>query len=530
MSGPFESLRGGPRLAAIGLVVFAVTTAIVLAVLRLVATHRSDEDAARTLLLAGKAAEAEAIDARIVAREPTVPHALAFVGAHRRAVIALAKTDPDRDPTMPAPTPPMTEAAVDRVVAALPPDVALIARFARGDADARDELEEAARRDPPMPWANHVLALAARSGDDELGAATYFWREGTAFPERRVDLDEAIESWIDAGAWDEARERANAPEAKGSVGPHMRYELAVHDRDWRAAARTLPGMWRPRFVGRTLWLAAIAALAWGFFLARLGKMRERLRVRLPLYVAAFALGVLSVVPTIVLIAVEEAKLHLVESGSIARDLLFFVFGVGLREEASKLLLFLPLLPLLRRWGDKLDVVVCGAMVGLGFAAEENLGYLASDDLHTGLARFLTANFLHAAMTGILASALDDFLRDREKHAQDFTRATLLVVGLHGAYDFLLSHHEIGGAYLAMGVFVILMRRFLDTVDAARRRVDRGATPLQAFVLALAVVTGASLAHAVDAVGVRHGLAVMAEGVLGEGVMVIVFAQVLSTTL
>ena len=34
----------------------------------------------------------------------------------------------------------------------------------------------------------------------------------------------------------------------------------------------------------------------------------------------------------------------------------FVFGVGLREEASKLLLFVPLLPLLRRWGDRLDVL------------------------------------------------------------------------------------------------------------------------------------------------------------------------------
>src|SRR5262249_7274948 len=163
----------------------------------------------------------------------------------------------------------------------------------------------------------------------------------------------------------------------------------------------------------------------------------------------------SILPTVLLIAIEEAKLHLVETGDPTRDVLFFVFGVGLREEAAKLLLFLPLLPVLRRWGDKLDVLVCGAMVGLGFAAEENLNYLAQETLHSGLGRFLTANFFHMALTGTLASALDDFVSDREKNAAAFSRTALFVIAIHGGYDFLLSHEEYGGSYFAMTAFVFL---------------------------------------------------------------------------
>jgi len=292
--------------------------------------------------------------------------------------------------------------------------------------------------------------------------------------------------------------------------------------------RWLPYVWLPRLGSTGLAMTLVTALGWFFFCARLGKLGSRVRFRLPMYGAAFVLGVLSVVPTVLLIAVEEAKLRLVETGDPARDMLFFVFGVGLREESAKLLLFLPLLPILRRWGDKLDVLVCGALVGLGFAAEENLNYLAYDNLQVGLGRFLTANFFHMALTGTLASALDDFIADRERNAESFMRTSLFIVGLHGVYDFLLSHEEYGGTYFAMTAFVFLTKLFLDAVDTARRRADRGITPLHAFVLAVAVVTGVSLAYATAAVGLKAAFLVMGGGLLGEAIIVYVFVRQLRT--
>ena len=101
------------------------------------------------------------------------------------------------------------------------------------------------------------------------------------------------------------------------------------------------------------------------------------------------------------------------------------------------------------------------------------------------------------------------------------------MGLHGAYDFLIAHAALGGGYAAMGVFVLLTKLFVDRVEAARRRPERVFGPLESFVVALAAVTGASLAHAIHAVGPAQGVAVMAEGLLGEAIMVIVFARFLA---
>jgi RsiW-degrading membrane proteinase PrsW (M82 family) len=392
------------------------------------------------------------------------------------------------------------------------------------------ELHEAmvagASKDPPLAWYNHALAREAVRQHDLDEAAKRYEREGLAYPERHEDVDRALLIWMETDAWDHVRERMQDARVASSVEPMTKYQYAVHERDWKRAAKWLALGWRPRFKLPSLVMTAVAALAWGFFCARLGKLGEKPLRRSIFYLVAFVLGVLSVVPTVCLIAVEEAQLRLVATGDATRDILFYVFGVGLREEASKLLLFAPLLVVLRKWGDKLDVLVCGAMVGLGFAAEENLGYLAGGDLHTGLGRFLTANFLHMAMTAILAASLDDFVSDREKHAADFSRTTVMVVVMHGGYDFLLSHEEFGGAYFAMAVFFFLVKMFLAAVDHARRKADRGLTLTQAFVLAVAVVTGTSAVYAVAAVGPAHGALVMTEGLLGVAILVYAFVRTL----
>ena len=101
---------------------------------------------------------------------------------------------------------------------------------------------------------------------------------------------------------------------------------------------------------------------------------------------------------------------------------------------------------------------------------------------------------------------------------------LMVVGMHGAYDFLLSHEEFGGSYLAMAVFFFLVRMFLAAVDHARRKADRGLTLTQSFLLALSVVTGTSAVYAVAAVGATAGAVVMAEGLLGVAILVYAFVR------
>ncbi len=525
---------GKPRLVLPGLVVVVLTFVIGFAALRIVQHTLPDAERAKALAHSGRFAAAEEIYVRMLRQQPSAQVALDLLENHDRALAMkmLRKIKgksgglrgaAERDEAV------MSEDALDALLDdGLPPDVSLVARFWRAvDKDQmpsglREVIIIGAERDPPLPWHNHLLAREAARHHDREEAAKRYEREGLAFPERSADVDHALSIWMSAGNWEHVRERMQDARVADAAEPITRYTFAVHENDWKGAARWLVQAWRPRLVVSSLVMTGIAALAWGFFCARLGKLGERVRWRLPLYIVAFVLGVLSIVPTVGLIAVEEAKLHLVETGDPMRDLLFFVFGVGLREEASKLLLFAPLLFVLRKSGDKLDVLVCGALVGLGFAAEENLGYLASGDLHTGLGRFLTANFLHMAMTAILAAALDDFVRDREKYGAAFSKTTVMVVAMHGGYDFLLSHEEYGGSYFAMAVFFFLVKMFLDAVDHARRKADRGMTITQAFIIALAVVTGSSAVYAVSTVGPLQGLLVMTEGLLGVAILIYCF--------
>ncbi|HVH43803.1 MAG TPA: PrsW family glutamic-type intramembrane protease [Labilithrix sp.] len=530
---------GEPRLVVPGILGVIAAFIVALALITFTNRPRTDEERADTLVHSGKPAQAERIYARLLREHPTVPLVLSLLEAHDEARLLKKMFELREDSRtggmgLADSDAPMSEPAIDELIDGLPADVAVVASFSRGlqarlvPPDVRSKIAEAAAREPPAPWANHLLGREAQRAGRHDEAAAFFEKEGIAFPERSENVDTSLQIWIAVEAWDTLRERLADPRVFAAAGPHIKYKLAIHDQDWRAAARWLPAMWAPHLGGTGIVMSAITALAWAFFCARLGKLGLRVRFRLPMYTVAFLLGIASVLPTVLLIAIEEAKLRLVETGDPARDILFFVFGVGLREEASKLLLFLPLLPVLRKWGDKLDVLVCGALVGLGFAAEENLNYLAQENLHTGLGRFLTANFFHMAMTGTLASALDDFVADREKHAAAFMRTSLFIVGMHGVYDFLLSHEEYGGTYFAMTVFVFLTKIFLDAADGARRRADRGITPLHAFIFAVAVVTGVSLAYATMAVGPKAAFLVVGSGLLGQAIIVYVFVRTLRT--
>jgi len=543
----FLSRSGQERLALPGVVTLILTIALGFAITWYLGQRASsDEERASTLSKSDKFAPAETIYVRLLRERPTVPIVLAFLEnrelairekIHRRMLSRSANEDglsQDGDMAI------LDPAAVDALLAGgLPPEVSLVARFWRGvQMDAvsrtvREQMVAGAKSEPPIPWHNHLLGREAEQEGALLEAADYYEREGLSFPDHASDIDVALEVWMHADLWDHVRSRLQDARVWSAAGSMTKYRFAVHERDWREAIWQMLHHWTQRFQGAGLWMSGVSALAWGFMCARLGKLGERPKFRLPLYLLAFGLGVLSVVPTIFLIAIEESLLRLVETGDVTRDLLYFIFGVGLREEASKALLFLPLVPLLRILGDKrdkrgkfdkLDVLVAGALVGLGFAAEENMDYVAQGVLHTGLARFLTANFLHMAMTGLFATALYEFLSDGERHASNFFRVSLFVVGLHGAYDFFLTHEEIGGSYLGMTVFFFLTKPFLDAVDAARGRADKGITLLQAFVIAIAVVTGVTFVYATNAVGPQHAAITMGQGLLGVAILLFFFVR------
>ncbi len=163
----------------------------------------------------------------------------------------------------------------------------------------------------------------------------------------------------------------------------------------------------------------------------------------------------------------------------ARSSVFHVWGLGFGREVSAPVLRAACRSCDRQFGTRLDVLVCGALVGLGFAAEENLGYLHQGDLSTAMARFLTANFFHMSMTAILAGALDSATNARSSNddgSLQFSQALLTVAAMHGIYDFCLSEHGYEHFVLLDDGLLPPHRRFLALVSEARRRRKHAANP------------------------------------------------------
>lgn len=468
----------------------------------------------------------------------TVPIIVSFLEAHQ---LAVASKDielqlkgmgihSDAQRAVEKPEPALPENVVDDFVKRpdLPREVSLVARFLRFHEDAvRDELVAEADKRPAMPWANHVLARELLLEAKPREAAERYLAEGVEH-RRKDDVESALELYESLEDWKAFDAVLRDPRAAPLTPPSMQVSRAIEARDYKRAFRYLLPFSFPKPQRGPLVLAVIAGFAWFAFCARLGQMNLRPYFRVPLYLAALALGVLSIAPTDFLIIWQEKVLHLRPNGTIVKDAIFFVMGVGFREELSKLLCFAPLIPILRRWGNGLDVLACGALVGLGFAAAENLQYFAHGDVTAAMGRFLTANFLHMSLTALASAALFRIGKSEEGF-YDFTITFLTVIGLHGVYDFFLASPALGDdmSFLSMAVFFLLSRNFILEVHAARLKAGRSKPLYPTFLLGLTIVTGASFVWACTALGPALAARVMYLGLLGVAILMIVFIRQMS---
>lgn len=528
-----ERLGRGPVLRVI---VGVVAVALVLGlVLDRVGRTRWPSIRAHALAQDGQGAEAEAVAIAALEARPDDEDLLFFlVSNHRRPHVRLPPPDRDRTP-VPLPKAPaelgawIDEARIDRLLddPRIPRRTATLARFVvEGDADpALEALVRAwAASEPPVPWANRLLGRAALSHGDPRAAAAYLEREGLRVDAHVVDVDASLHARIAGGDLAGARARLEDPEVARRSSAQVRFDVALESRNFRRALRESFGAIYPRPPLGPALLSAVAALAWLAVCARIGKLRERPAFRGVLYASSILLGIASIWPTLWLIHLQEIFLHLRETGDPLRDAIFFVFGVGFREELSKLLCFAFLVPLLGRRASKLDVLIAGGLVGLGFAAEENVLYLARGDLSTALGRYLTANFLHMSMTGLSAAALYDLVRAPEKHAYDASKTILIVIALHGGYDFLITQ---GAGFFASFVFIVLARRYLEAVWRAQGRPLPGVPAEAIFGVGTAVVIGTSFVWGAARVGSGAAAEAMVGGLLGLVVIVVVFVRTLA---
>ncbi|TDU81733.1 RsiW-degrading membrane proteinase PrsW (M82 family) [Prosthecobacter fusiformis] len=287
-------------------------------------------------------------------------------------------------------------------------------------------------------------------------------REATLFPSPLV-REAALHTALVQKDLPAMRLIADQPDWWSTMPAQLRRAAASELGDFRLQ---LQSMLAYRFIleapGGTLAVALLAAAIWYVILVLHG-LRGTWRWVFPLL--PLLAGIFSVWPVFFISSWQEFTLGMKEDGPFPQDLWYQIGGVGMREELCKLLfasLFMPWLLIKRPAGGALMI---GAFVGLGFALEENIGYYLRGDDGVPLTRFFTANFFHAALTGISTHAFYQLWRSRFGTADRFIITFLGVVVAHGAYNFGYSDRFADtNAYLSIIILAFVAWHFLDLVD------------------------------------------------------------------
>jgi RsiW-degrading membrane proteinase PrsW (M82 family) len=244
-------------------------------------------------------------------------------------------------------------------------------------------------------------------------------------------------------------------------------------------------------------------------------------------IVAVALGVLSPVLTLFFLHLQEDLNKFQLTGDPVNDLVYYVAGVALREEVSKLLLFCPLLFFLRR-SQLVEILTVSACVGLGFAIEENIGYFGSTPSGVVWARFMTANFLHCALTGLAGLALFQLLFGSTHAWHEHLLTILAMIAAHGVYNYLLGdyggHPTFQNNGLSIVVLIAVSWRYFVLVRLHRQPSYQHIGPLFLFLCGLSLLFSVSLACTSWQIGLDYAFQFLSIGVLSTVVLAIFYCQ------
>lgn len=354
---------------------------------------------------------------------------------------------------------------------------------------AATRLREKAQLQPPPALANELVASLLLRDKDEPSAMSAFMREGTQFQDASNAREKACHLAL------QLKDQATLNEIVQAGWPaklsgHIEHRIGAQIRDlgmeWRGLFRASLG----RLNYRALALALLAALLWYVILVQHIPANgwRWIYPILPLIA-----GVASIWPTVSLVIWQQDFMGI--TNDVPYDVWHLIIGVGLREEVCKLALaalFMPWLVWKRLPGIAL---MTGGFVGLGFAFEENLGYYERAGAGGGVAllRFLTANFMHIAMTALTTHALYDMIRSRFHRVQQFLIIFFSIVVAHAIYDydFDLPGMKDLSAYFPYIILGFLAWRFWDQVEIEMPHSRQLIAPSAVFLLGVALIISCS---------------------------------------
>jgi len=375
----------------------------------------------------------------------------------------------------------------------------------------------------------HLLAggeICLESADPDAPARAVDWfdRARTLAPGDARATSGWLEALQEAGRRDEMEAALADPAVRELADPYLVFE---HYREKKQYLRAAPPLWRSeyRHYGPAIWAACLVSGAcWALLLFHLGlgwRWRRPLQALVPL---AILLGWLSADATLLAVVVTDDWVG--ESAAEQFPLsIAYALLIGLREEVVKLLFFLPLVPYLARMGSDIQALVVAALVGLGFAIQENANYYLGGGGDEIIGRYITANFAHQALTGYVGYHLVRAARSGGERWGEFFRALVLAIAVHGAYDLFLIDPLLGDySILSMVVFIVLSQQFLRLAFRLRPHRVQRVSLTRIFVAALATVAGMNYLYLSTRLGVGEALWLTIGGFLGIAILLFMFFQ------
>ena len=393
---------------------------------------------------------------------------------------------------------------------------------------AQEMLEEIAAKQPTVPRASELLGCMWEQMANSEKALNFYVREG-ALPDASPARQKALQLCVASRQANKLRELLQLPpyaETLATMDIHERTSATILVGNYAELLRLhLQSMlqYATDNPPETL-LTLLCGVIWFFMLHQLGGISVRRSWR---GLLGLGLGCLSPSITLLIISLTRHSGGLEQNGEFGNDLLFYVAGVGLREEVSKLLLFAPMLWFLRGKSEAEILVVAGC-VGLGFAIEENIGYFKAMGLErTPLGRVVSANFLHVAMTSLAGLALARWVRFPKSCWETGLATILTMIVIHGFYDFAIDDPVPHPAYslnqFPMIILLGLAHYFLSHLKHVRDARGNVIAPLFAFLTGLSVLCALTLIGATMNSGFRMAIEGMAEGGLGAVFLIIMFS-------
>ncbi len=278
-------------------------------------------------------------------------------------------------------------------------------------------------------------------------------------------------------------------------------------------------------------LALFGGCCWLVFLWQALRVQSPWDGRMAFTLLAVALGILSIWPTGFLILYQEQRWGLREDVDLVPGLRFFILGVGLREELAKFVCFLPLMPMLLRKRDEMLALISAACVGLGFAVEENIGYLTGSRGTDTLGRFLTANPLHIALTGLIGLNAYRAFRDPKTWGPQALAMFGLMVFAHGLYDaaiVLPAFQEI--SLVGSIIFAFVLYQFFHELRGLRPRGHDTISLSATFLCGVSLLAAATFVYISAIVGAQTAADTLMTDVVSLGVMVYLFLREMPETM